>query len=47
MRNLLTGIESAVTTNPAHQFKPAIYGNKIVWHDYRNDYVYTYMAKLQ
>ncbi len=29
-------LESRITTNAANQEVPAIYGNKIVWEDYRN-----------
>jgi TolB protein len=32
----IEGIEIPICTNPAGQYSPAIYGNRIVWMDYRN-----------
>ncbi|MEK6948654.1 MAG: cell surface protein, partial [Nanoarchaeota archaeon] len=34
--NLATGTEQQITTSTADQAEPAIYGDRIVWQDYRN-----------
>lgn len=36
MYNITTGEETQVTTNESNQLLPAIYGDRIVWEDYRN-----------
>lgn len=36
MYNITTGEETQVTTDGSNQFLPAIYGDRIVWEDYRN-----------
>ncbi|MBU1092708.1 hypothetical protein KJ836_03525 [Patescibacteria group bacterium] len=37
MYDLSTGVETQITTNPKEQRYPNIYGDKIVWEDYRNN----------
>ena len=46
MYDLLTKKEKQITTNLSAQFSPAIYGNKIVWEDYRNGNLDIYMRKI-
>lgn len=35
--NYITGVETQITTNTADQVEPAVFGNTLVWTDYRHD----------
>ena len=45
MHDLTTGVETPITTDPSIQESPAVYGDRIVWHDNRSGnwdiYLYT------
>jgi beta propeller repeat protein len=40
------GVESQITTDASDQYRPAIYGDKIVWQDHRNGNVDIYIHDL-
>jgi beta propeller repeat protein len=44
MYDITTGTESPVISHPFSQSNSAIYGNKIVWQDWRNGYLDIYMV---
>jgi beta propeller repeat protein len=46
MYDLSTSKKTQITTNKSSQYSPAIYGNKIVWKDYRNENIDIYMYNL-
>ncbi len=46
MKDLSTGIEQPVTTDPADQYRPAVSGNRVVWMDYRNGNWDVYMKDI-
>ena len=46
MKDLLSGVETQITTNTEHQLNPSIYGDRIVWEDNRNVNMDIFMKNL-
>jgi beta propeller repeat protein len=46
MHDLLTGEELQVSSNVSNQVYPAVYGDRIVWTDMRNEEAAIYMFEL-
>lgn len=46
MKNLATGVESAVCTNTSDQYNPVVAGNRVYWMDYRNNNWDVYVKDL-